>query len=191
VVTTPSPAAAELVRPVAATAADLLAGIRHVPVSFVTFALRRSDVPVALDASGMLVPRDAGLLATAVSWGSAKWAHWDDGEHVVLRAAAGHTHDDRPTRLDDGELVAALHDDLATLMGITAAPVATRVTRWPGGFAQYTVGHLDRVERLEQALDRDAPGVRVVGADLGGLGLPACIRQGRDAIRMLLASDDR
>jgi protoporphyrinogen/coproporphyrinogen III oxidase len=186
VVTTPAPAAAALLRPVAAPAAELLDGIRHVPVAFVTFALRRDHVPVPLDASGLLVPRDAGMLATAVSWGSAKWAHWDDGEHVVLRTAAGHTHDDRPSRLDDDELVAGLRADLGTLMGITAPPVAARVTRWPVGFAQYTVGHLERVDRLARLIERDAPGVRVVGADLGGLGIPACIRQGREAARSLL-----
>lgn len=187
VLATPAPVAARLLRPLCASAAAALGGIDHVPVSFVTLGFHRADVRPPLDASGFLVPRDAGLLLTAVSWGSAKWAHWDDGHHVILRAAAGHRHDRRPDLLDDGELVEALREDLRTTMGIAAAPVAARVTRWSPGFAQYTVGHLDRVAAIAEAVAREVPALRLAGADLGGLGLPACIRQGRDAARDLLS----
>jgi oxygen-dependent protoporphyrinogen oxidase len=123
---------------------------------------------------------------TAVSWGSSKWAHWNDGRHVVLRASAGRTGDERQASMDDDELVAALLADLGTTMGITAEPVARRVARWPLGFTQYTVGHLDRVERIEASLGRDCPGVVLAGSPYRGLGLPACIRQGRDAALRLL-----
>ena len=66
-----------------------------------------------MDASGFLVPRIEGLLLTAASWGSSKWAHWNDGRHVVLRVSAGRTGDDRQIAMDDDELLAALRDDLA------------------------------------------------------------------------------
>ncbi|UDY34616.1 protoporphyrinogen oxidase [Dermatobacter hominis] len=186
VVALPAPAASTVLGAISPTAAAELGALEHVPVAFVAFAVPRAKVPVPLDASGVLVPRDAGLLMTATSFGSVKWPHWDDGTHVILRVAAGHRHDERPSTMDDEELVAALRADLATVLGITAAPVATRVTRWSPGFAQYEVGHLDRVRRIDAALAADAPAVRVAGADLGGLGLPACIRQGRDAARALV-----
>lgn len=187
VVALPAAAAAAVLRDASASAAGALERIVNVPVAFVAFAVRRTDVPVPLDASGVLVPRDAGLLMTATSFGSLKWPQWDDGTHVILRVAAGHRHDDRPSQMDDDELVAAMRSDLSTVLGITADPVATRVTRWTPGFAQYEVGHLERVERIGAALAADAPAVRVAGADLGGLGVPACIRQGRDAARALLS----
>ena len=72
-------------------------------------------------------------------------------------------------------------------MGVQAAPVGVRVSRYPQGFAQYTVGHLDRVARIEAAMARDTPGVVVAGAAYRGVGLPACIRQGRDAASRVLA----
>lgn len=187
VVTVAAPVASRILGSLSAEASSELARIEHVPVAFTTFAVRREDVGVPLDASGILVPRGSGLLATAVSFGSLKWPQWDDGTHVILRVAAGHRHDDRPTRLDDEELVTALRADLATVIGLTAAPVATRVTRWSPGFAQYRVDHLGLVERVHAALTHDAPTVRVAGADLGGLGVPACVRQGRSAARSLLA----
>jgi oxygen-dependent protoporphyrinogen oxidase len=60
------------------------------------------------------------------------------------------------------------------------------VARWELGFTQYTVGHLDRVERIEDSLTQDCPTLAVAGAVYRGLGLPACIRQGRDAVRRLV-----
>lgn len=188
VVATPAPVAERLVAAHSPDAAAELGSIHHSSVTLVTLVYDAADVAVQLDASGFLVPRSAGLMLTAASFGSSKWAHWDDGRHVVLRVSAGRTGDERQAALDDDELVAALRADLATTMGLDAAPVGVRVSRWPLGFAQYTVGHLERVERIEQALERDCPSLVVTGAAYRGLGLPACIRQGRAAAAQLVAS---
>jgi len=188
IVATPAPAAASLLRHLSVDAASELDAVEYCSVALVTLAYDRSDVPVPLDASGFLVPRDAGLLLTAASWGSTKWAHWDDGRHVILRVSAGHAGDDRGATLGDDELIAGLRDDLRTTMHIEAAPLAVRISRWGRGFAQYTVGHLDRVDRVDAALRRDAPGVRFTGAAMRGVGIPACIRQGRAAARDLLGT---
>jgi oxygen-dependent protoporphyrinogen oxidase len=185
---TPAPAAGRLVAPHCQDAAAELGSIHHSSVTLVTLVYDAADVTVPLDASGFLVPRSAGLVLTAASFGSSKWAHWDDGRHVVLRVSAGRTGDERQAEMDDDELVAALRADLATTMGLDATPVGVRVSRWPLGFAQYTVGHLERVERIEQALERDCPTLAVTGAAYRGLGLPACIRQGRESAAQLVAS---
>lgn len=186
VVTTPAPVTASLLAPHSPTAAGELRSIEHTSVALVTLAVRRADIDLDLDASGLLVPREAGLLCTAVSWGSRKWRHWDDGSHLVLRASAGHSRDQRIASMDDDELVAGLLSDLRTTMGLEATPVAVRVSRYPDGFPQYSVGHLERCDRIEQALARDLPRVRVAGAFMRGLGLPACISQGRAAAAALL-----
>lgn len=186
VLTTPAPVASRLLADLSPDASRELAGITHSSPVLVTLVYRREEVDAPLDASGFLVPRDAGLLVTAASFGSSKWAHWDDGRHVVLRVSAGHSHDDRPDRMTDDEIVAALRDDLRVTMGLTARPTTARVSRYPDGFAQYTVGHLDRVDRIDAALHRDAPGLLVAGAPYRGVGIPACIRQGRSAARALL-----
>jgi len=188
VLAVPADVAANLIEPTCPDAAEELGHIEYTSVTLVTFVFRRDDVPGPLDGSGFLVPRDAGLFLTAASWGSSKWAHWDDGQHVILRVSAGHTGDDRVEHLGDSDVVALLLADLCTTMGIVAAPVTTRVSPWPRGFAQYEVGHLERVDRIEAALARELPTVRVAGAAYRGLGIPACITQGRRAARDLLAT---
>jgi len=48
-------------------------------------------------------------------------------------------------------------------------------------------GHLDRVDAIERALAAALPRVVLAGAALRGIGVPACIRQGREAAREVLS----
>jgi oxygen-dependent protoporphyrinogen oxidase len=82
----------------------------------------------------------------------------------------------------DDELVGRLRTELEEAMGIAVRPDAVAVGRWPRSFPQYQVGHLERVARIEVALSRQ-PGLAIAGASYGGVGIPACIGQGRRAGR--------
>lgn len=192
VVATPASAAANVLGDLSSDAVAELRAITHSSVVLVTLVYDRDSLTGLqdgeLDASGFLVPRDAGRFLTAVSYGSSKWAHWDDGRHVVLRASAGHVHDDRPMDMEDDQIVWSIVEDLRATMGLHAEPIVARVSRYPLGFAQYRVGHLDRVARIEAALARDVPQLRVAGAAYRGVGIPACIRQGREAAQALLGA---
>lgn len=181
VVATPANVAADLLTGASPRAADLLRGVDHVSVAFTTLVFDRADVPGPLDAAGMLVPHSAGTTITAASWGSVKWAHWDDGRHVVVRASVGHDGDDRGGTLSDEQVTAAVLTDLSTTMGITAAPVAVRITRWTDGFPQYRPGHGELVRQVTEQLAADAPQVRLAGMAYEGVGIPASIGSGRRA----------
>jgi oxygen-dependent protoporphyrinogen oxidase len=50
--------------------------------------------------------------------------------------------------------------------------------------AQYTVGHQARVQRMEARLERLA-GLHLAGNGYHGIGVPDCIRMGRDAAARL------
>lgn len=176
----PAHAAAPLVADVSPEAAALIGGIDYASVTLVTLAFDPDDVPVPLDASGFLVPRDAALTITACSYASTKWAHLGTGS-VVLRASVGSHGADTAADLDDEALMEAVTADLRTTLGIEAAPSEVRISRWPRSFPQYEVGHLARVQQIEALLDPH--GIRPVGAAYRGIGIPACIRQGQDAVR--------
>jgi oxygen-dependent protoporphyrinogen oxidase len=188
VVAAPAAAASRLLAPVASTAAALLGGIAHASVAMVTLAVPTALVRRQVDASGFLVPRDAGLTITAASWASSKWAHLAGGDTAILRVSCGHHADPRPVELPDDELLDAVLADLATTMGLEVAPSEVRISRYVDGFPQYEVGHLDRVAAIESAVRDAAPRLVVAGAALRGLGVPACIRQGRQAAHQLAGS---
>jgi len=186
VLTAPAFATAALVRDIAPGAARLLAGIAYASVVMVTFAFDAGALATPLDASGFLVPRPENLHLSACSWSSSKWAHLRDGSAIV-RASAGRIDDHRALDLDDSDLVEQLLADLDTTMGVRSGPTLTRVSRWERSFPQYEPGHLERVAAMEADVAARAPGVVVAGAAQRGLGLPACVAQGRSAARALVA----
>lgn len=185
---TPAAKAAHLLRSISPNTARQLEQISYSSVALLTFVFNKESIPGELLASGFLIPRTAQLLMTAASVGSTKWAHWNDGKHVVLRISAGHSGDLRGAELTDEELILGLQADLQTTLGITDPAVATRVSRWPDGFAQYEVGHLQLIESIEQSLNKDCPQILLAGSSYRGLGIPACIEQGRSAAAKLVDS---
>ncbi len=190
VVATPAGVASGLVRPHALRAATLLAGIPYASVALLSIAVERSGIDRALDATGYLVPKVEGRTITACSWASAKWAHLADDDTAWLRASVGRDGDPRAMALSDDELVGAVLADLRDTMALRATPREVRIGRLPGSFPQYRPGHLQRVDAIDADLAAAAPGLVVAGAALRGLGVPACIRQGRSAASQLLAALD-
>lgn len=186
IVGTPTFAAAEIVGAASPDAAALLAGIEYASVAQVMVELPRTAVEYELDASGILFPRVDGTMLTACTWMSTKWAHYRRPDSVLLRLSSGRFGDERPADHDDASLVAALLDDLRTVLAVDGDPIATRVMRWNRALPQYSPGHLDRVAAIDDALATDAPNVHLVGAAYRGIGLPACIDDGRTVARELL-----
>ena len=188
VLATPAPAAADLLAGPSPDAAGELRAVDHASVVLAVLCYPAAALPRPLVGTGFLVPRGEGRLLTACSFASSKWPHWAAPRQVVLRASAGRWGDERALDMDDDELVGRLHEELAQALSLRTGPDVARVARWPRAFPQYRVGHLERVERIEALVARDLPGVVLAGAAYRGLGVTACIGQGRAAARRALAS---
>jgi len=59
-------------------------------------------------------------------------------------------------------------------MKVTETPLFARVQRWRRAMAQYTVGHLRRMEEVDARLAR-LPGLYLAGNAYLGIGVPDCI----------------
>ena len=62
-----------------------------------------------------------------------------------------------------------------------------KVYRWPRSMAQYTVGHAERIRELETCLE-SVPGIFVAGNGYHGIGVPDCIRMGKEAAERIAKS---
>lgn len=188
VLAVPAAAAARLVAPGSPDAAADLAAVDCASVALAVLVYPAEAVRRPLEGTGFLVPAGEGRLVTACSFGSAKWPHWAAPGDVVLRVSAGRWGDERALDLDDDGLVARLGDELGEMAGITGGPRVAVVTRWERAFPQYRPGHAARVARVERALARDLPTVFPAGAAYRGVGIAACVAQGRAAARRALAA---
>jgi oxygen-dependent protoporphyrinogen oxidase len=188
VLTVPAPDAATLLDHLSADAAAALRTITAASVAMITLAVPEDVITRPVRASGYLVPRTEQRTITACSWGSSKWPEWRIPGQVVLRISAGRDGDERALDLGDKELLDAVLSDLDHHVGLRGPPTAARITRWWQAMPQYAPGHVERVDALTATLARDAPGLWLAGASYRGLGLPACIAQGRAAARAALAT---
>jgi protoporphyrinogen/coproporphyrinogen III oxidase len=183
VLTTPGRATAPLLARAAPEAARLLGTLDHADVVMVTLSVPATDWPDRLHGrSGYLVPKPVQRLVTAASFGSEKWAHWRpaDGSQI-LRVSLGR--DGLPVaHLDDQQVLDAVHTEVGRHLGFEIRPTCTRITRWPAAFPQYRPHHHDWVVAVDRALP---PGLVVTGASYRGIGIPACIRQAEQTVKML------
>lgn len=85
----------------------------------------------------------------------------------------------------EDQLADQAHDALARLLRISGQPLMTRVHRWLRSMPQYEVGHLRRVKAIEDDL-ASFPAVGLAGSAYRGVGVPDCVRQGRDAAVAIL-----
>lgn len=140
----------------------------------------RSEVEHPLDASGFLIPAAETRVISACTWVSSKWPHATPPDKVLIRCFIGRGEGRDWTRISDEAIIGHARQELQQIMGLKAAPLFTRVYKWPRAMPQYRVGHLDRMDRVDRML-RKAPGLYLAGAAFRGVGLPDCVREGMQA----------
>ena len=169
-------------------ASAALGAIPYASMAIITLAFRAGDFPHdQLGRSGYLVPAVDGRAVKAATFSTVKWPHLarqGDGVHIV-RCSIGRAGEVALLQRDDQDLVTLAAEELGAAIGIGAAPVDSRVTRWGGGLPQYNVGHLDRVARIRAAVAAQ-PGLAVAGAAYDGVGIPACVATARAAADQVL-----
>jgi oxygen-dependent protoporphyrinogen oxidase len=168
--------------------ASALAAIRHATLAVVAFVLPPTAVTRPLDRTGFLVPEGEGMSLTACTWLSAKFLHGRPPQEPpaahVLRAFVGRA--SAPPASSDVALADAAWREVAGLMGIAAEPAWRAVYRFPEVMPQIAVGHAARRAAVEAAAAAH-PGLAVAGNYLDGVGVPDCIRAGRQAAEALAA----
>lgn len=184
IITTPAFSAHQLLQP--HIESTMLAEIDYVSVANVVLAFDKASFDAEFDGSGFLVPRSEGLHITACTWTSNKWLHSAPDDKVLLRCYVGHSEDQETVKLDDEALIAAVRRDLKQAIGLQATPLFTEITRLNHSMPQYPVGHVQAVRNLRIEMSEKLPGVFVTGAAFDGVGLPDCIRQGKEAAEIML-----
>lgn len=173
----PAPETAALVEPLAAQAARHLREIPYAAVFSVALGYRCDDVAHALDGFGFLIPRVEGMRTLGALFSSTLFADRAPPDHVLLTAFLGGTQDPRAMDLADEEVLTEIEADLAAALGIRGEAVFRHLTRWPHAIPQYPVGHLDRVDTIDEML-APFPGLHLCGNWRGGISVADCVRNG-------------
>ncbi len=182
ILATPAHVASGMLGQLAPQAADALAAIRYGNIGTLSLVYRDQDFRTALQFNGLMIPRREKRAIDAITWTSVKLPGRVPEGYTLLKIYFGGGSPEL-VNLEEDELVAVVREELRQLVGIEGQPVAHCAHSWPAGFPLADVGHLERVSELEQYLPA---GIHLAGNAYRGIGVPDCIRQGRQAAGRVL-----
>jgi oxygen-dependent protoporphyrinogen oxidase len=174
----PAPAAASLLWPHDPALSALLGKVAYTSCITVALGYDALSLPPGF---GFLVPASEGRRMIACTFVHRKFDQRAPEGKALLRIFITSGLDD-----SDDAILATVRDELRAILGITAAPTVSRISRWRQAMAQYDVGHLDRIAQIEQRVAL-LPGLRLIGNAYRGIGVPDCIRGAKGAVEQLLA----
>ncbi len=182
----PAHAAAKLLTPCAHELSAELAGIRY--SSSITIALGydrnvRQSLPPGF---GFLVPHSEGKRLLAATFVHNKFPHRAPDDRALLRCFFAGSNAENIWQLSDDAIIAAVRNELQQILRLRAAPLFARVYKWKSAMAQYVVGHLERLDRIER-LRQQLPGLALAGNGYRGIGIPDCVRSGQEAAKQVLS----
>ncbi|MFI5231977.1 MAG: protoporphyrinogen oxidase [Gemmatimonadales bacterium] len=161
-------AAAPLLRPLSAEAADALDAIPCPPVTVVALGFDAAASRRIPDGFGVLVSRGEGLRMLGNLWETSTYPGRGPAGGVLVRALFGGGVDPAIGELDDATMLKLANREVAGLFGLTAAPAFQEVVRIARAIPQYEIGHATRIAAVERAAAA-MPGLAVTGFGLRGV----------------------
>jgi protoporphyrinogen/coproporphyrinogen III oxidase len=171
---------AEVIGGTAPELARELGAIEFASSAIVVTGHRLSDVSHPLDAAGVVVPHRESRRILAVSFLSRKFPSRAPADRVILRTFVGGALQPELLNADDDGLSQLVLSELNALLGVSGRPDFTRVVRYDRAMPQYSLGHIERITRIEQ-LAAQIPGLELAGNAYHGVGVPDCIHSGEMA----------
>jgi oxygen-dependent protoporphyrinogen oxidase len=190
VVASPAWAAGELLRSVDSELAAELEAIPYSSSITVNLVYDESRLGPLPEGFGFLVPPSENRAMLACTFVHRKFLGRTPPGKAVFRAFLGGMKNEELLGEPDAALIAVVRRELREILGErvfgqTGEPDHAQVSRWRRAMAQYAVGHKQRMEHIEARL-AGLPNVHLVGNAYDGIGVPDCIRLGRQAARELV-----
>jgi protoporphyrinogen/coproporphyrinogen III oxidase len=180
----PAYAAAGVVKETEPRLAELLEAIPYASSLTVALVYREKEFDGQRAGFGFLVPNVERDRMRGCTFVGAKFPNRVPDDKITLRLFFGGMTDPAALQESDEALVGQARKELEKLLGLKAAPIHSTVARWPRGMAQYVVGHADRLKEIETRAAA-LQGLHLAGNAYTGIGIPDCIRMGRQAAKKI------
>ncbi|RTQ47913.1 protoporphyrinogen oxidase [Hymenobacter gummosus] len=180
----PAYAAAPLLQPLDAEAAEALAAVHYPPMTAVHTAYDRAAIRHPLNGFGALSPRVEQPVAAGTLWSSSLFPDRAPAGQVLLTSFVGGTQYEALARQPDEQLLQALRAEQERLYGLQpGAPARLQhIFRWPRSIPQFDSGILPAHAAADRLEDR---GIWTVANWRAGVGIPDCLRRAAEVAKKL------
>jgi oxygen-dependent protoporphyrinogen oxidase len=180
----PAYASGRIVSGIAPELGTELSSIPYSSAILVMLLFNRAQLNHPLDGFGFLTPPSERKILAAATFINTKFPSRVAAGLGALRGFLVGRQADTLMQVADEDLLRLVRDDFQRLMGITAAPVAHTIHRWPQSMPQYVVGHAERYARIRRHL-HDLPDLYVTTNAFEGVGIPDCVRLAKETANAL------
>src|SRR2546425_10250782 len=178
IIATPAHTAAAILQSVSTDLANELRGIPYISSVTATLGYGHSVQSSLPPGFGFLVPRSEGRRLLAATFVHNKFPHRAPEDRALIRCFFGGSRGEEILQLHEDEILRIAREELRQILGISAEPLFTRIYKWKAAMAQYTVGHLERLDRIDR-LRQQLPGLALAGNAYRGIGVPDCVHSGK------------
>ena len=182
----PACEAGQLLKPLAAEAAEILATIQSASLVVLNLAFRCEDVAHPMKGFGFLVPHnEPDFPLMGVLWADSAFPHHGTPGHRLIRVFMGGSRTPQATSRSDAELLATATESLHDLLELSGDPTLVDVCRYPAAIPQYYFGHVEKIERL-RAITTAIPGLHLIGNYLDGVSINDCVRVAKSVAQEII-----
>lgn len=178
VIATPSTEAARLVSSLDHELSNALDSIPYAPVAQLHFSYLKDDVKMDPKAAGFLVPRKEGVKMLGGTFSSELFPSRCPAKEIMISCLVGGATNPGIIDQSDDDIMKEAAENLRTMFKINSAPRFAFLKRWNRAMPQYTIGHYDRIFKLEGLVQR-INGLAVTGNYFKGISASDTIAHAR------------
>jgi oxygen-dependent protoporphyrinogen oxidase len=187
VLSTPSYAAADIIRTWLPELSSELSKIKYPPVAVAVLGYKKEQIKTDLHGFGFLVPEAENRKILGTIWSSSIFPNRASEGYVELTTFVGGSRQPKLVKLPQEEISNVAHGENAALMKIEGKPAFQSVSKWEKAIPQYNIGHLsimDAVRHVESVYK----GFYICSNYKDGISVADCIANGKKTSEKILGN---
>jgi oxygen-dependent protoporphyrinogen oxidase len=178
---------AALLSPIDAHLAGQLQKIENSSAVVINFLFRQENLPADLNGFGFVVPAIEKREILAASFISVKYPNRAPAGMTMVRVFIGGALNPDFVDLEEDQLVNMALRDLNYYLKTELSPERIWLRRWPESMPQYKVGHKSLIAEIKDQAKKHQF-LALAGNSYDGVGIPDCIKSGREAAGSILTA---
>lgn len=149
------------------------------------------DIPDSVlpaDGTGFIVSHNSDLVCNASTWTSRKWKHTSKNGQLLVRLFYKNNNPryEEIASMSEEELTKVALEDVKLSLNIEEQPVVVNIKKWINQMPKYDIAHNEALQVVVSELNRKYPNLFIAGCSYFGVGIGACIENGKKTAKKVL-----